>query len=256
MIPAPQTEMQEVAAERYPHFGIPGFEKLPHEAQDRYLKIPAEMLDKARPLIEVKITEYSEVHQEEIFAQTAKAEGKTEEMTATNRETQANTAIETFHRAEAGDPKAKKDLLDAKNELFGEEPTDDDIFQTMLEDQGGMFDNSLVLEVALSDADTQQHQDVLDLFKEFRGDMASVDEVIKPAQQIDLFIELTKGGGTLTERMFFVRKVLTVLTSNGTRNLSEGLKAEGVYTGDGILQSGVSRLRTMASSSEVKAEFA
>ena len=102
----------------------------------------------------------------------------------------------------------------------------------------------------------QQHQNVLDLYKEFRGDLASVDEVIKPAQQIDLFIELTKGGGTLAERAHFARQALTVLTASGERNLSEGLKAEGVYTGDGILQSGVKRLRTMASRGEVKADYA
>jgi len=56
--------------------------------------------------------------------------------------------------------------------------------------------------------------------------------------------------------MFLARKSLTVLTANGTRNLSEGLKAEGVYTGDGILESGVKRLRNLADSSEVTPDYA
>ena len=248
--------MQELAAERFPHFGIPGFEKLPKEAQDRYLKIPASKLDVARPLIISKIEEFSEGSDKKSDGETETFQSSTIVNIARPKKEQANTAIETFHRAENGDPEAKKDLLDQKKELLGEEPSDNEIFQTMLEDQSGMFDNNLVLEVALSDSETQQHQDVLDLYKEFRGDMASVDEALKPAQQIDLFIELTKGGGNLSNRMLLARKALTVLTTNGTRNLSEGLKAEGVFMGDGILDSGVSRLRTMASSDEVKAEYA
>jgi len=109
--------------------------------------------------------------------------------------------------------------------------------------------------VSLSDSETQQHQDVLDLYKEFRGDLASVDEAISPKRQINLFIELTKGGGNLANRMLQARKALTVLTANGTRNLSEGLKAEGVYTGDGILESGVKRLRNLADSREVTPDY-
>jgi len=121
----------------------------------------------------------------------------------------------------------------------------------MLEDQSGMFDNNLVLEVALSDSETQQHQDVLDLYKEFRGDLASVDEVIKPAQQIELFIELTKGGGTLAERAHLARQALTVLTDRGHRNLRDGLKEFGVLGSGAILDSGVKKLREMADSHEV-----
>ena len=92
----------------------------------------------------------------------------------------------------------------------------------------------------------QQHQNGLDLYKEFRGDLVSVDEVIKPAQQIELFIELTKGGGTLAERAHFARQALTVLTDRGHRNLRDGLKEFGVLGYGGLLQSGVKSLREMA----------
>jgi len=256
LAPAPQPEIQEVSAERFPHFGIPGFETLPHKTQELYLKIPASRLDASRSFIEKEIAKASEGTEEISEGQTEIFQASTIETIARPRKEQANTAIETFHRAENGDPQAKKDLLDQKKELLGEEPSDDEIFQTLLEDQSGMFDSSLVLEVALSDADTQQHQDVLNLYKEFRGDMASVDEALKPQQQIELFIELTKSGGTLANRMFLGRKALTVLTSGGTRNLSAGLKALHVLDGGGILDAGVNTLRRMADSREVKAEYA
>ena len=48
---------------------------------------------------------------------------------------------------------------------------------------------------------------------------------------------------------------MAVCSGNGTRNLSEGLKAEGVYTGDGILESGVKRLRNLADSREVTPDY-
>ena len=256
LVPAPQPEMQEAAAERFPHFGIPGFEKLPRAAQDRYLKIPADKLDAVRPLIMSKIEEFAEGSDKKSSGETETSQSSAIESTALPRRDQANTAIDTFHRAETGDPQAKKDLLDAKKELLGEEPSDDDIFQTMLVDQGGLFDNSLVLDVALSDTETQQHQDVLDMFKEFRGDLASVDEAIKPAQQIELFIELTKGQGDLAERMDFARKALTVLTASGERNLFKGLSSFHVLSGDEIMSSGVETLRKMASNSAVNAEYA
>ena len=246
LAPVPQPEMQELATERFPHFGIPGFERLPRETQDRYLKIPADKLDAARPIIEEKIRANNAEMSLKTNGQTETSQAAAIESTALPRRDQANAAIETYHRAEAGDPQAKKDLLDAKKELLGDEPSDDDIFQTMLEDEGGVIDNSLVLEVALSDTETQQHQDVLDMFKEFRGDLASVDTAIKPKQQIELFIELTKGQGDLAERMFFARKALTVLTASGTRNLSEGLSSLHVLSGDEIISNGVKDLRKMA----------
>ena len=246
LAPVPQQEMQEVSTERFPHFGIPGFEKLPKESQDVFLKIPVAQLDAARPIIEAKIRANSTEVNLETDGENETSQSSAIESTALPRRDQANTAIDTFHRAEAGDPQTKKDLLDAKKELLGEEPSDDDIFQTMLEDEGGVFDNSLVLDVALSDTETQQHQDVLDMFKEFRGDLASVDEAIKPAQQIELFIELTKGQGDLAGRMDFARKALTVLTASGERNLFKGLSSFHVLSGDEIMSSGVETLRKMA----------
>jgi len=238
--------MPEIAAEHIPHFGIPGFEKLSPDKQNLYLEIPASRLDIARPIIEREIAKIGEAGEQRTAGVEETFQADTIESTAIPRRNQANAAIETYHRAEAGDPQAKKDLLDAKKELLGEESTDDEIFQTMLEDEGGVFDNSLVLEVALSDTETQQHQDVLDMFKEFRGELSSVDAVIKPKQQIDLFIELTKEQGNLAERMFFARKALTVLTASGTRNLLEGLSSLHVLSGDEIIAHGVKSLRKMA----------
>ncbi|MBL4692860.1 MAG: hypothetical protein JKY92_05970 [Magnetovibrio sp.] len=46
-------------------------------------------------------------------------------------------------------------MLDQKRELLGEEPSDSDIFQTLLENQSGFYDNDTILEVALSDSETQ-----------------------------------------------------------------------------------------------------
>jgi|GEM_PF-3403499 len=238
--------MQELATERFAHFDIPDFEKLSPEKQNLYLKIPASHLEASRPIIEREIAKISEAGERREGGQTETFQSNTIESTALPRRDQANAAIDTYHRAEAGDPEAKKDLLDAKKELLGEDPSDDEIFQTVLEDQGGVFDNSLVLEVALSDTETQQHQDVLDMFKEFRGELSSVDAAIKPKQQIDLFIELTKGQGGLAERMHFARKALTVLTASGERNLFEGLTELHILSDDEIALSGVNTLRKIA----------
>jgi len=233
-------------AVRFPHFGIPGFERLPKEAQDRYLKIPADKLDSVRPLIMSKIAEFSEGEKDTETAEAEKAEGRREEAVADNRVSQSETAIETFHRAENGDAQAKKDLLDQKKELLKEEPSDDEIFQTILDSQSSNpFAQDTVLEVMLSDEEAQAHQDVLDLFKEFQGDLASVDDALKPKQQIDLFLELTKGGGNLANRTFFVRQALTVLTANGQRNLRTGLQEIGVLDGSNLLQSGVTNLKKL-----------
>ncbi|MBL4748730.1 MAG: hypothetical protein JKY17_08275 [Magnetovibrio sp.] len=172
------------------------------------------------------------------------------------RKKQANTAIDTFHKAEAGDAEAMKDLMDQKRELLGEEPSDRDIFQTLLENQSRFYDNDTILDVALSDNETQQSQDVLDLYKEFRGYLANVDEAINPKQQIDLFIEITKGNGALPNHMFLEHQSLTVLTANGTRILSVALKEFGIL-GDGtLLDISMDKCRQMASSSEVKTEYA
>jgi len=250
------TTQEEALTERFPHLSVPGFDKLPPDRQEFFAAISPDKFHLVRSVLEKEIAGSSEIKEEHEQCDEEDYQANTIDSIARPKKEQANTAIETFHRAANGDPEAKKDLLDQKKELLGEEPSDDEIFQTMLEDQSGMFNNNLVLEVALSDADTQQHQSVLDLYKEFRGDLASVDEAISPKQQIDLFIELTKGGGNLPNRMFLARKALTVLTSNGTRNLSLGLRNFHVLDGNGILQDGVDKLRGMADSREVTPDYA
>jgi len=244
--PAPIPETSDLSAERFPHMAVPGFNKLSPERQHVYSEIPPDKFHLVRSALEKEIAEVSETREEDERSDTEDYQASTIETKAIPRRDQANTAIDTYHRAESGDPEAKKDLLDAKKELLGKEPSDDDIFKTILEDQGGVFDNSLVLDVALSDTETQQHQDVLDMFKEFRGDLASVDAAIKPKQQIDLFIELTKGQGDLAERLHFARKALTVLTASGERSLFVGLSNMHVLSGDEIVPSGVKALRKMA----------
>lgn len=252
LAPAPHTETQEVTAESFPHFGIPGFEKLPPETQSLYLKIPASRLDASRPIIEREIAKASETSEKVDQSEAKKSQGRNIETVGGNREAQANTAIETFHRAEAGDPEAKKDLLDQKKELLNEESPDDEIFQTILESQSSNpFVQDMTLEVMLSDEEAQAHQDVLDMFKDFRGDLPSVDDAIKPELQIDLFLELTKGHGTLIEREYFTRQALTMLTDHGRRNLRDGLKEYGVLGDGGLLESGVDKLRELASISKV-----
>ena len=251
---APAPIQTESLSERFPHLAVLGFETLKPERQAFYSAIPPDKFHLVQSTLEKEILGTQENSKERNEGETETFQASTIENTARPKKEQANTAIETFHRAENGDPEAKKDLLDQKKELLGEEPTDDEIFQTMLEDQSGMFDNNLVLEVALSDSETQQHQNVLDLYKEFRGDLASVDEVIKPAQQIELFIELTKGGGTLAERAHFARQALTVLTDRGHRNLRDGLNEFGVLGSGALLDSGVKNLREMASTSQMMPE--
>lgn len=246
LTPAPHDEIMEASAERFPHFSIPGFEKLPPETQNLYLKIPASHLDASRHIIEREIAKVSEGSEVVSAGEAETFQSSAIESTALPRRDQANNAIDTYHRAEAGDPQAKKDLLDAKKELLGEEPSDDDIFQTILETQSGNpFAQDTVLETMLSDEQAQAHQDVLDMFKEFRGDLASVDDAINPAQQIELFIELTKGGGALSNRMFFARKALTTLTASGERTLFKGLTDLHVLDSGEILQSGVEKLREL-----------
>ncbi|WP_459873331.1 hypothetical protein, partial [Endothiovibrio diazotrophicus] len=202
-------------AERLPQFGIPGFERLPSERRELYLKIPASHLDAARPIIEREIAELNHAREGRASGQADRSQADVDEHTADHRESMADSAIATFQRAERGDPDARKELTDAKRELLGEEATDEEVLQTVLEDQSGnLFADDVVLEVMFSDEETEACQRVLDLFQEFYGERGSVDSVIQPKQQIDLFCALTKGVGSLTERMFFARKALTVLTDS------------------------------------------
>jgi len=239
-------EALNVSAEQSLFLAIPGFDKLSPDRQAIFYKVPPDKFNLVRPAIEKEISELGETLEETDLGEAEKSEGKTEETVANNREVQSETAIDTFHRAENGDPEAKKDLLDQKKELLKEEPTDDEIFQTILETQSSNpFAQDTTLEVMLSDNEAQAHQDVLNLFKEFRGDLPSVDDALKPKQQIDLFLELTKGGGNLANRTFFVRQALTILTANGQRNLRTGLQEIGVLDGSNISESGVTNLKKL-----------
>ncbi len=245
--PAPTYDPPEAAAERLPHFGIPGFEKLPRETQELYLKIPPDRLDMARPIIEDEIKKTSAAVEVMSDGETDQHQAESVETNADTRETQAEAGIATFHRAEAGDPRARADLLDLKRELFGEEPSDDEIFATILEtESGNPFAQDTALEVALSDAEADAYQNVLDLFKEFRGDLPSVDDALRPELQIKLFLELTKGGGNLPERMHFVRHVLAVATQDGARNLRQGLTDHGVVKGGDLVLDNLDQLKTLA----------
>ena len=79
----------------------------------------------------------------------------------------------------------------------------------------------------LTDEQAEAYQDVLKLFKEFRGNLASVDDALSPKQQIELFKQVTKGRGSLPERMVFARKALELVTDKGQTNLFEALTERG-----------------------------
>ena len=120
-------------------------------------------------------------------------------------------------------------MLDQKRELSGEELDDDEIFTTLLESQSSNpFAQDTVLEVMLSDEQAEAHQDVLDLFNEFRGDLPSADDALNPEFQIRLFLKLTESGGALSDRLFLLRQMLGVITDHGRLNLFTGLHNQDV----------------------------
>lgn len=224
--------MQEVATERFPHFGIPGFEQLPPNIQQRFLRIPPSHLEAARPTIEARIKEATIENREEADGQAEVGSGHADLAHEQVRETQALAAIDTFHRAEKGDKEAQKDLQDAKKELLGEEPSDEDIFKMMLENESGdPFAQDMIIEIMLSDETSEAHQKVLDLFKDYRGDLASVDDALSPKMQIEFFTKLTKGQGSFRERLEFAEKTLEWIMSGDTDNLFEGLHARNILDG-------------------------
>ncbi|WP_413207491.1 hypothetical protein [Rhodospirillum sp. A1_3_36] len=242
--PNRNTETEEAFSERPPHFDIPGFEKLPTETQSLYLRIPAAALDNARPTIEREIAALKPADAIERDGQADIGTGKAEAATATVRETQAVAAIDAFHRAETGDPDAKKELEDHKKELLGEEPDDADIFRTILESESSdPFAQDTAMEVMLSDEQAAETQTVLDLFQDFRGDLPSADDALPPKLQIDLFLKLTKGKGLFRERMDFARAALGVATDDGKRNLFEGLSQTGVLEHRDLCDPAIDALR-------------
>lgn len=245
--PAPHNEIPDAPSAQLPHFGIPGFEKLSPETQGLYLKIPAGRFEDVRPIIEREIAKVDEGGDDIQSGEAKTFQADSIARTALPRKKQVKTAIESFRLAENGDPEARKDLIDQARELLGEEPDDDDIFSTVLENESGNpFAQDTVLEVMLTDEKADAYQRVLDLFNEFRGDLPSADSALKPELQIELFLGLTKGRGSFTDRTFFVRQAMAVVTDDGQRNLFEGLKELGVLNGGKLLESGMQALKELA----------
>ena len=217
------------------HFAIPGFELLSPERQQLFMRIPAESLDNARSLIEAEIAATQEKYATVNDGEADIGSGKADFINEQSREFQAVSAIDDFHAAERGDPEARKKLQDHKKEMFDEEPDDEDIFETILESESGNpFAQDLVMETMLSDPEAKATQKVLDLFKDFRGDLPSVDDALSPKLQIELFTQLTKGKGSFPERMEFARKSLELVTEKGQRNLFEGLTDFHVLKSNGL----------------------
>lgn len=241
--PVPHNEMPEVPAAQLPHFGIPGFEKLSPKTQSLYLKIPASRLEDVRLIIEREIAKVDEGGNDVQSGEAKTFKADSIARTALPRKEQVNAAIKSFRRAENGDPEARKDLIDQARELLGDEPDDDDIFSTVLENESGNpFAQDTVLEVILTDETADAYQRVLDLFNEFRGDLPSADSALKPELQIKLFLELTKGRGSFADRTFFVRRALAVVTEDGQRNLFEGLSDHGVIKNGVLVTKNIKRL--------------
>ena len=214
----------EITREVPAQFSIPGFETLPADRQATFLNIPSHLLEHARPVIEAEIAKSATLEEKESNLLAQKGAGENEREHATAREYQAAIAIETFHRAERGDPQAKKDLMDQKKELLGEDPSDEDIFKTILESESSNpFKQDMVMEILLTDREAETTQKVFDLFKKYRGDLASVDDALPATEQLEFFLALSKGQGSLNRRFDFVETVLDHITEKGTVNLFEAL---------------------------------
>lgn len=240
----PHPDQPEVSRAAPPQRLIPGFESLPKDRQDAFLRIGPRYFEQARPLIEAEIAAIKAANEKDERGRSAVWEGQSLHAVAAARETQALAAIDAFHRAERGDPEAKKDLEDHKKELFGEEPDDDTLFRTILETESSdPFARDTAMEVMLSDAEARETQAVLDLFQAFRGDLPSADNALPPRQQIDLFLRLTKGMGPFRERLDFARHALTLVTDDGQRNLFEGLMAYKVVTHRDLSDPAIDALR-------------
>ena len=214
----------DTSREALPQFTIQGFENLPIERQESFLRIPPHLVERARPLIEAEIAKSETIKKRENNEKADKGAGESEREYATAREYKVTMAIETFRKADKGDPQAKKDLMDQKKELLGEEPSDEDIFKTILESESSdPFKQDMVMEILLTDQQAETTQKVFDLFKKYRGDLASVDDALPATEQLKLFLALSKGQGSLNRRFDFVETVLDHITEKGTVNLFEAL---------------------------------
>ncbi len=236
----PHPEAPEARTEELPHLDIPGFEKLPPEAQDRYLKIPVGMLDRARPLIMAKIAEYSDGERERHDGEADQSQAETQEVVAASREAQTANAIDTYLRAARGDPKAAEDLMDAQRELLGKEPKDADIWEVVFENHSSNVlagdqkpDEWLELYQQL------RMQEVADLFDEFRGSAASADDVLKPTVQVALFEKLTEHQSCFPEKLHHMRAVLEAITDNHATGLRAAVDKWNLVSNDTLLEENV-----------------
>ncbi|MBF0246800.1 MAG: hypothetical protein HQL36_01810 [Alphaproteobacteria bacterium] len=121
-------------------------------------------------------------------------------------------------------------MQDAKKEMFDEEPSDEDIFKLMLENESDPFAQDTIIEILLSDETSEAHQKVLDLFKVYRGDLASVDAALRPELQIEFFTKLTKGQGSFRQRLEFAEKTLEWVMLNAA-NLFLAFRARKILDG-------------------------
>jgi len=221
----PPSSSAESAQERLPQFNITGFELLNAQKQKLFLNIPPNYIEASKPTIEREIQSARERLKTKDALIGEKGVGVNKFTSAKLREDKATFAIETFHRAEQGDPQAQKDLSDHKKEVLGEKNSDEEIFKTILENESSdPFKQDMVLETMLSDREAKTSQKVFDLFKGYRGDLASVDDALPASEQLDLFLVLSKGQGSLNRRFDFVETVLDFVTKEGTVNLFEALK--------------------------------
>jgi hypothetical protein len=186
--PTPTQENAEFSAEGFPCLSVANFEKLKPDRQSVYMNIPPDKFHLIRSTLEKEIPEINEAGDHRNNGQAEVGGGHADLAHEQAQETQALSAIDAFHRAENGDEEAKKDLQDHKKEMFDEEPSDEDIFKMMLENESGdPFAQDMIIETMLSDEQSEAHQKVLDLFKDYRGDLASVDDALSPKRQIDFF---------------------------------------------------------------------
>ena len=95
----PNRSPAETAQEGASHFAIPGFELLAPEQQGLFLRFSGAQLDQARPVIEREIAKIRESQKVGNDGQADTFRADNLKTSATSRETQANTAIDTFRRA-------------------------------------------------------------------------------------------------------------------------------------------------------------
>ena len=102
-------------------------------------------------------------------------------------------------------------------------------FKTILESEStDPLEQDQVMEVLLSDEEAETAQKVFDLFKKYRGNLASVDDALPASEQLTFFLKLSKGRGGLQNRFDFIEKVLDHITQEGVVNLDTALSQLGL----------------------------